>query len=146
MANLGNMARDIALMAQQQVAELGVAEASLDGCCLALAGAQRTPQRIAAMLTALSQESGRSIGDWQTALAEWPALLQSAHASAHGMASTLSGLQVYPQRMRSNVDALRNALPATVNKECFKPEWMLQAAALAQRQVESLSTMSESCS
>lgn len=149
--SLGNMARGIALMAQREVAELSVSagheigrlnssrqEEQIDDCRLAVAAAQRTPQTIAALLTALSQESGRSMGDWQAALTEWPALLLSAHASANAIARTLSGLQVNVQCMRSNVEAQRNALPPDAGRAYFKPELMLQAAALAQGQVEAL--------
>ena len=151
--SLGSMAREITLMAQQEVAELGlsappqtigvssrVKDDAFDGCRLALEATQRTPHRVAALLTALSQDSGRSIGEWQAALAEWPALFAAAHSCANAMARTVSDLQVNPQSMRNHIETLRSNWPATLGKEQFKPEWMLQAAALTHRHVERLAS------
>jgi 3-carboxy-cis,cis-muconate cycloisomerase len=101
--SLGKMARDIALLGRHEIAEL----AEAPGCRVALAAAQRAPQRVAALLAAMAQEHERAPGDWQAELAEWPGLLMAAHASARAMAQALPGLQVDTGRMRANLAALK---------------------------------------
>lgn len=139
--SLGKIAFDIALMAQQEVGELWapVDDSQSTLCQVVLAAARRAPQRVAALLATMSQEGTHPSGDWQAALAEWPDLLLSAQASANAIARTVSGLQVNARRMRSNLEALYSALPIEAGKAHFSPELMLQAAALTQMQVESLS-------
>jgi 3-carboxy-cis,cis-muconate cycloisomerase len=141
--SLGKMAKDIVLLGQYEVGE--VAEPSEPGrggssamphkrnpvaSMVALAAAQRAPQRVAALLAAMPQEHERALGNWQAELAEWPALLMSAHGAARAMAQALPGLQVDTQRMRANLDALRAALPAEAADEWFNPALAQQAAEL----------------
>lgn len=146
--SLGKMAKDIALMGQYEVGE--VAEPSEPGrggssamphkrnpvaCMVALAAAQRAPQRVAALLAAMPQEHERALGNWQAELAEWPGLLMSAHGAARAMAQALPGLQVDTLRMRANLDALRAVLPADAADEWFSPGLAQHAAELTQAQV-----------
>lgn len=150
--SLGKMAKDIALMGQHEVGELtepvetGRAGASIRppherrqlACMVALAAAQRTPQRVAALLAAMPQEHERALGNWQAELAEWPALLMSAHGAARAMAQALAGLQVDTQRMRANLDAVRATLPTKTADELFNPALAQQAADLTQTQIAAL--------
>lgn len=146
--SLGKIAKDIALMGQYEVGE--VAEPTEPGrggssamphkrnpvaCMVALAAAQRAPQRVAALLAAMPQEHERALGNWQAELAEWPGLLMSAHGSARAMAQALPGLQVDTQRMRANLDALRAVLPAEAADEWFSPGLAQHAAELTHAQV-----------
>lgn len=146
--SLGKIAKDIALMGQYEVGE--VAEPVEPGrggssamphkrnpvaCMVALAAAQRAPQRVAALLAAMPQEHERALGNWQAELAEWPGLLMSAHGSARAMAQALPGLQVDTQRMRANLDALRAVLPAQAADEWFSPELARHAAELTHTQI-----------
>ena len=146
--SLGKIAKDIALMSQYEVGELAEpAEAGRGGstamphkrnpvaCMVALAAAQRAPQRVAALLAAMPQEHERALGNWQAELAEWPALLMSAHGSARAMAQALPGLQVDSGRMRANLDALRAAIPAEAADAWFDAALALQAADLARPRV-----------
>lgn len=146
--SLGKIARDIALMAQFEVGELaeplepGRGGASVMphkrnpvSCMVALAAAQRVPQRVAALLATMPQEHERALGNWQAELAEWPGLLMSVHGSARAMAQALSGLQVDTQRMRANLDAVRAELPADVVDEWFNPALAQHAATLTRSQV-----------
>ena len=146
--SLGKIARDIALMAQFEVGELaeplepGRGGASVMphkrnpvSCMVALAAAQRVPQRVAALLATMPQEHERALGNWQAELAEWPGLLMSVHGSARAMAQALSGLQVDTQRMRANLDAVRAELPADVVDEWFNPALAQHAATLTRAQV-----------
>lgn len=146
--SLGKVARDVSLMAQYAVGELAEPQAAGHGgatvmpynghpvlCQVALAAAQRAPQRAAALLAAMQQEHERGLGHWQVEQAEWPGLLMSAHGSARAMAQALSGLQVNTPRMRSNLDAVRVAVPSDVAGEWFDPARLDDAATLCRKQV-----------
>ena len=116
--SLGKMARDIALMMQNEIAE--VAEPAADGrggsstmphkrnpiaCALTLAAANRVPHLVASFLSAMPQEHERGVGGWQS---EWPtvaAVIQSAGVAASSMAEAASGLSVDTKRMRANLEA-----------------------------------------
>ena len=141
--SLGKIARDISLLGQFEVGELAEPVETGRGsssamphkgnpvaCMVALAAAQRAPQRVAALLAAMPQEQERALGNWQAELAEWPGLLMSAHGSARAMARALAGLQVDTQRMRANLEALRAALEPAVAQEWFNPQMAEQAAQL----------------
>ena len=149
--SLGKIARDIALMAQFEVGELAEAhEAGRGGssamphkrnpvgAMVALAAAQRAPQRVAALLQAMPQEHERALGHWQVELAEWPQLVMSAHGSARALAQVTSSMAIDMARMAANVDAVRSSLPAEAAAEWFGPGLAAHAAALAQRQVHAL--------
>ena len=107
-------------------------------CMVALAAAQRAPQRVAAMLGAMPHEHERALGNWQAELAEWPNLMMSAHGAARAMAQALPGLQVDTDRMRANLDTLRAALPQDAADEWFNPALALHAAELTRRQTKTL--------
>ena len=151
--SLGKIAKDISLMGQFEVAELAEPpEPARQGpdlwpqerkqlaCMVTLAAAQRSPQRIAALLAAMPQAHERALGHWQTELAEWPALLMSAHGAARAMAQVLPGLQVDAARMRANLDAVRNSVPAKVADEWFNPALVQAAAELAQAHIQAMRT------
>lgn len=75
---------------------------------VALAAALRTPQRVAAVLSAMVQEQERGLGNWQAELAETAGLYLSAHGALKALADAAEvGLEVHPQRMRANIDSLR---------------------------------------
>ncbi len=154
--SLGKIARDVALMGQYEVGEL--AEPTEPGrggssamphkrnpvaSMVALAAAQRAPQRVAALLAAMPQEHERALGAWQAELAEWPQLLMSAHGSARAMAQALPGLQVDAKRMRANLDALHAALPTDAADEWFNPELARHSEQLTLTQVAALRELKE---
>jgi len=138
--SLGKIARDISLMAQGEVGEL--AEPSGGGrggssamphkrnpvaAMTALAAALRTPQRVAALLAAMPQEHERGLGNWQAELAEFGGLLASVHGALAALTLAAGGLQVFPERMRRNIDALQGlvfaeALAMRVAREIGKSE------------------------
>jgi 3-carboxy-cis,cis-muconate cycloisomerase len=115
--SLGKMARDIALMMQNEIAE--VAEPAADGrggsstmphkrnpigCALTLAAANRVPHLVASFLS-MPQEHERGVGGWQS---EWPtvaAVIQSTGVAASSMTEAASGLSVDTKRMRANLEA-----------------------------------------
>jgi 3-carboxy-cis,cis-muconate cycloisomerase len=151
------MAKDISLMGQFEVNE--VAEPSEAGrggssamahkrnpvaCMVALAAAQRAPQRVAALLATMPQEHERALGHWQAELAEWPGLLMSAHGSVRAMAQALPGLQVDTSRMLANLQTLRAELPAAAADEWFSPSLARHAAGLTRTQLRALQESSPS--
>ncbi len=149
--SLGKIARDLVLLGQFEVAE--VAEPVEPGrggpanmphkhnpvaCMVAIAAAQRAPQRVAALLAAMPQEHERALGAWQAELAEWPALVMSTHGSARALAGALPGLQVDTVRMRSNLEAMRATLPHSAADEWFDPALARHAGELALAQLRRL--------
>ena len=152
--SLGKIARDLVLLGQFEVAEVAeVAEPVEPGrggpanmphkdnpvaCMVAIAAAQRAPQRVAALLAAMPQEHERALGAWQAELAEWPALVMSTHGSARALAGALPGLQVDTARMRSNLDAMRATLPQGAADDWFDPALARHAGELALAQLARL--------
>ena len=139
--SLVKIARDIVLMSQFEVGE--VAEQVEPGrggppnmphkhnpvaSMVAIAASQRVPQRVAALLAVMPQEHERAAGAWQAELAEWPQLVMSAHGAARAMAQALPALQVNPQSMRGNIDAVATSLPKAVAAEWFNADLVQHAA------------------
>ena len=149
--NLGKVARDIGLMAQTEIGEVAEPEAPGKGgssamphkrnpvlCTLILAAAERAPGLVATMLSALPQEHERALGGWH---AEWPTLpelFKIAGAALAQMITLIEGLQVFPERMRANIDLTQGlvmservslALAATLGKA--KAHHLLEEASRA---------------
>ncbi len=133
---LGKVAKDISLMSQSEVGELNepVGEVG-DGrggssamphkrnpvaSMLALAAALRAPQRVAALLAAMVQEHERGLGNWQAELAETAGLYLSAHGALKALADAAGqGLEVHPERMRANIEALNGLVSAEAAAQVF---------------------------
>ena len=114
---LGKIGRDVLLLAQTEVAE--VAEAGGEGrggsstmphkrnpvgAVGLVACAQRGPGLVATMLAAMGQEHERGPGAWQ---AEWDTLLELLRLTGSSAAiarELLAGLEVDPEKMRSDMD------------------------------------------
>ena len=118
--SLGKIAKDISLLAQGEVGELAEPAGGGRGgssamphkrnpvaAMLALAGALRAPQRVAALLAAMAQEHERGLGNWQAELAEFQELMAGTHGALAALAQAAGGLQVDAARMRRNIDALQ---------------------------------------
>jgi 3-carboxy-cis,cis-muconate cycloisomerase len=114
----GKIARDLALLAQTEVAEaFDPPEAAGRSstmphkrnpvrAALALTCAARAPGLVATMLAAMPQEHERGLGGWQ---AEWdalPELVLVTAAGARAIAAALESLVVDAERMRRNLDRL----------------------------------------
>jgi 3-carboxy-cis,cis-muconate cycloisomerase len=115
---LGKIGRDLALLAQTEVAE--AADAAMEGhggsssmphkhnpvgAVQAVAASVRAPGLVATMLAAMPQEHERAAGGWQ---AEWealPALVALTAGAAGAIAETLSALVVDEAQMLANLDA-----------------------------------------
>jgi 3-carboxy-cis,cis-muconate cycloisomerase len=111
---LGKIARDIALLMQQEVgevAETGGGSSAMpnkrnpSGCVIGLAAAVRMPGLVASFLSGMVQEHERGAGGWQ---AEWQTLaaaIETTGSALAAMAGVVDGLTVYPDRMRANLAA-----------------------------------------
>lgn len=117
MGTLGKIARDISLHTQTEVGE--VFEPSADGrggsstmphkrnpvtCAVVLSAAARVPPLVNTMLAALVQEQERGLGGWH---AEWetlPDIVRLTAGALHHLTTTVSELQIDPERMRQNLD------------------------------------------
>ena len=116
---LGKIARDVVLLAQAEVGEVAAAGGGSStmphkqnpaGCAIALAAATRLPGIVAGFLAGLPQEHERAAGGWQ---AEWPSVsgaIETTGAALAAMAGTVDALQVFPDRMRANLDATGGAV------------------------------------
>ena len=133
---LGKVAKDISLMSQAEVGELNEPAGEVgDGrggssamphkrnpvaSMLALAAAIRAPQRVAALLAAMVQEHERGLGNWQAELAETAGLYLSAHGALKALADAAQqGLEVHPERMRANIEALKGLVSAEAAAKVF---------------------------
>jgi 3-carboxy-cis,cis-muconate cycloisomerase len=113
---VGKIARDIALMAQSEVAEAfepriagrGGSSAMPNkrnptGCQIALSAALRLPGLAASILAAMPQDHERGLGGWQI---EGPVLAEMfclTHGAIQAMATVLEGLELDTNRMRANL-------------------------------------------
>jgi 3-carboxy-cis,cis-muconate cycloisomerase len=118
--SLGKMARDIALLMQDDVGEASEGgdagrggsstmphKQNPIGCSLTLAAANRVPGLVGVYLAGMVQEHERGVGGWH---AEWPtiaAVIQATGLAAASMAEVAEGLTVDAARMRSNIEATR---------------------------------------
>lgn len=116
-AGLGKMGRDLALLAQTEVAEVFEAAAAGRGgssalpqkrnpvaASVAIACGLRVPALVAIVLAAGAQEHERGVGDWH---AEWETLPEIFRLTGGALArlrEAFTGLEVDAQRMRANLD------------------------------------------
>lgn len=114
---LGKIARDISLHTQTEVGELF--EPSADGrggsstmphkrnpvtSAVVLSAAARVPPLVSTMLAAMIQEQERGLGGWH---AEWetlPDIVRLTAGALHHLTTTVSELELDPERMRQNLD------------------------------------------
>lgn len=114
--SLGKMARDIALLMQNEVGEASEPGGEGRGgsstlpnkrnpiaCSLTLAAAHRVPGLVASFLSAMVQEHERAVGGWQ---AEWPvvaSVVQATGVAIASMAEVAEGLSVDTEKIRVNI-------------------------------------------
>ncbi|WP_431258816.1 lyase family protein [Roseateles chitinivorans] len=114
--NLGKLAQDFALMAQAEVDELHEPPGEGYGACLsmphkknpvaalqAMAAVQRAPQRVAGLMSCMTPEHERGLGQHQAELAEWSGLMGGAHAAVQALNRALAEPVIRTDRMRAHV-------------------------------------------
>jgi len=122
---LGKIARDIALHAQTEIAELAEPAAPGRGgsstmphkrnpvaCSAVLACAARVPALVSTMLAAMVQEQERALGNWQ---AEWetlPEIARLTSAALNHLRDLMAGLSIDAARMRANIDLTQGMVMA----------------------------------
>ena len=120
---LGKIARDISLHTQTEVGE--VLEPSAEGrggsstmphkrnpvtCAIVLSAAARVPSLVSTMLGTMVQEQERGLGGWH---AEWetlPEIVRLTAGALHHLTTTVSELEINPERMRENLDVTRGLI------------------------------------
>jgi 3-carboxy-cis,cis-muconate cycloisomerase len=111
----GKVGVDVVLLAQTEVGE--VAEGGGGGgsstlpqkrnpvaAVTAVAAARRTPGLVATMLAAMPGEQERAAGSWQAEAETLSELLRLTGEGVAAIRRCLEGLEVYPERMRENLD------------------------------------------
>lgn len=116
--SLSKMARDILLLAQNEVAEVSESASSElggsstmphkhnpVGSVLTVAAAHRVPALVSGFLSAIAQEHERAAGGWQ---AEWQiiaGIIQNTGLAVASTADVAEGLTVDAERMKANIAA-----------------------------------------
>jgi 3-carboxy-cis,cis-muconate cycloisomerase len=119
----GKIGRDIALLLQNEVAEvLEPSAPSSDGALPKLApraaanmsvtAATLAPPLLAAILAGALQEHEHSAGAWQAEWTTFPALLLVTSGALGAVADLAQGIEVDPDRMRTNVDTTQGLIMA----------------------------------
>ncbi len=117
---IGKIARDVSLMAQDEVAEAfepriegrGGSSAMAHkrnptGCQVALSAAIRAPGLAAALFSGLPQEHERGLGGWQAEAPALATLFELAHGALAAMTPVIEGLEVDAAAMRRNLDVAK---------------------------------------
>ena len=117
---LGKIARDVALHAQTEIAELGEPLAEGRGgsssmphkqnpvsSAVTLAAATRVPGLVAAMLAAMVQEDERGLGGWHVEWETLPEIVTLVGGALEHMMRVMEGLRVDAARMSANLEASR---------------------------------------
>jgi 3-carboxy-cis,cis-muconate cycloisomerase len=113
---MAKIARDVVLLAQTEVGEVGEAESPGKGgssamphkqnpidATMGLAAARLAIGQVSVVLGAMSQEHERGAGGWQAEWVALPALFRFAGGAVSRVARVLEGLQVHDERMRANL-------------------------------------------
>ena len=122
---LGKIARDIALHAQTEIAELAEPLAPGRGgsstmphkrnpvaCSAVLACVTRVPALVSTMLTSMVQEQERALGSWQSEWDTLPEIAMLTSAALNHLRELMPGLSVDATRMRANIDLTQGLVMA----------------------------------
>ena len=148
---LGKIARDLVLLAQTEIAEARESAAQGKGrssamphkrnpvdAAVVLAAATKVPALVSIMLSAMTQEHERGLGNWP---AEWetlPEICLLCSGALEHVAQALEGLEVDVKRMRANLAATRGLIMAEAVSGALAPSLGRAAAhALVDRACQS---------
>jgi 3-carboxy-cis,cis-muconate cycloisomerase len=136
-AALGKLARDVSLLMQHEVGEVsetGGGSSSMPnkrnpaGSAVALAAATRMPGLVAAFLAGMIDEHERAVGGWQAA---WPTIVEVVETTGSALtaiAAVVSGLTVYPGRMRANLETTYGTVFAEKARMLLQPKMGSEAS------------------
>jgi 3-carboxy-cis,cis-muconate cycloisomerase len=129
----GKVGTDVVLLAQTEVGE--VAEGGGGGgsstlpqkrnpvaAVTAVAAARRTPGLVATMLAAMPGEQERAAGSWQAEPETLSELLRLSGSGVAAVRTLLEGLEVFPDRMRANLDATGGLVMAEALTTALTPQ------------------------
>ncbi|HKN77409.1 MAG TPA: 3-carboxy-cis,cis-muconate cycloisomerase [Candidatus Acidoferrum sp.] len=120
---LGKIARDISLHMQTEVGE--VFEPAADGrggsstmphkrnpvtSAVVLSAAARVPPLVSTMLAAMVQEQERGLGSWHVEWETLPDIVRLTAGALHHLTTTISELEIDPERMRQNLDVTQGLI------------------------------------
>jgi 3-carboxy-cis,cis-muconate cycloisomerase len=122
----GKIGRDISLLMQNEVAEIfeplaapgdGAAAAPprlrpAAAAAMAVSAAMIAPQLVATILACETQEHEHALGSWQAEWATFPALALVTSGALSAVADLAQGIEVDPDRMRSNLDISQGLIMA----------------------------------
>jgi 3-carboxy-cis,cis-muconate cycloisomerase len=110
----GKVGTDVVLLAQTEVGEVAEGQPGASSAMphkrnpaaavTAVAAARRTPGLVATMLAAMPGEQERAAGAWQAEVETLSDLLRLTGAGVAAARRSLEGLEVFPERMRANVE------------------------------------------
>ena len=118
---LAKIARDIALLMQEEVAEAfetGGRSSAMphkrnpSGCAVTFAAASRLPGLVAAILAGMPQEHERGVGGWIAEAPTVSAAVEATGASVAALANVVATLKVDARRMRTNLANTRDVVDA----------------------------------
>jgi len=121
--SLGKMARDVAMLMQNEVAEAAEPagegrggsstmphKRNPTGCSLALAAAARVPGYVSSFLSGMAQEHERALGGWQAEWATIARVMQDTGLALASVREVAGGLTVDSRRMRENIASTRGVV------------------------------------
>ncbi len=122
----GKIGRDIALLMQDEVAEMFEPSAAPAGegaaaparrpgpaaAAMAVSAAMIAPQLVATILACETQEHEHALATWQAEWATFPALALVTSGALGAVADLAQGIEVDPDRMRTNLDISQGLIMA----------------------------------
>ena len=145
----GKVGTDVVLLAQTEVAEVaeggeGGGSSTLPhkrnpaGAVAAVAASRRTPSLVATLFAAMPAEEERAAGAWQSEPEALDDLLRLSGSAVAAIRKTLENLEVFPVRMRENLDftdglVMAESLAAALGEELGRAEAQALVTAASKR-------------
>jgi 3-carboxy-cis,cis-muconate cycloisomerase len=145
----GKVGTDVVLLAQTEVGEVaegggGGGSSTLPhkrnpaGAVTAVAAARRTPALVATLFAAMPAEEERAAGAWQSEPEALDDLLRLTGTAVAAVRRSLENLEVFPDRMRANLDltnglVMAESLAAALGKELGRADAQALVAEISKR-------------
>ncbi len=118
-AALAKLARDVSLLMQDEVgevAERGGGSSTMphkrnpSASAIVIAAATRVPALVSAFLSGMAQEHERGVGGWHAEAPTIAAAVQATASAVDAAANLVAHLDVFPDRMRANLERTRGVV------------------------------------